>query len=143
MRRRRSAQRRAGSVVAAVALVALCVAPADATSRMALTAGVDVAASCPRAALALGSNPVAPASRAALAREPREGDAQVVGAAIAGRSGDLRAQQVIARCGRRLAARTVIVYLTRRAYLPAQSASQGVHFVSRFRVGWRVWEVAH
>jgi hypothetical protein len=37
----------------------------------------------------------------------------------------------------------VIVYFVRRAYLPAQSASQGVSFVGRFRGGYRVWERAH
>jgi hypothetical protein len=47
------------------------------------------------------------------------------------------------QCGQRAAARTVVVYVLRRALLPAQSASQGVYFVSRFQNGDRVWQVAH
>jgi hypothetical protein len=46
-------------------------------------------------------------------------------------------------CGVRAARRTVIVYVRRVAYLPAQSASQGIYFVSRFARGFRVWYVAH
>jgi hypothetical protein len=42
-----------------------------------------------------------------------------------------------------VAGRTIIVYVLRRAYLPAQSASQGVYFVSRFASGYRVWQIAH
>ncbi len=39
--------------------------------------------------------------------------------------------------------RTVVVYITLRAMLPSASLSQRVSFVSRFRTGWRVWEIAH
>jgi hypothetical protein len=97
---------------------------------------------CPRALLPLPANPVAPASRAALAREDAKGRPQVVGAVIASREPSARGAQVRV-CGARVAERTVIVYVVRRAYLPAQSASQGVHFVGRTRNGYRVWQVAH
>ena len=55
----------------------------------------------------------------------------------------VRGPQARTQCGQRAAARTVVVYILRRAYLPAQSASQGVYFVARFRGGYRVWQVAH
>jgi hypothetical protein len=35
------------------------------------------------------------------------------------------------------------LYFTRRAYLPAQSASQGIAFVGRFANGYRIWELVH
>ena len=73
---------------------------------------------------------------------PRIEKPQVRGATLA--IGDsVRGPQVRTQCGQRGAARTVIVYVLRRAYLPAQSASQGVYFVSQFPNGYRVWEVAH
>jgi hypothetical protein len=56
---------------------------------------------------------------------------------------ELRGPQVKMQCGLHAAIRTVVVYILRRAYLPAQSASQGVYFVSRFPGGYRVWQVAH
>jgi hypothetical protein len=98
--------------------------------------------SCPRSLLPLTANPIAPASRAALAREDPKGRPQVVGAVIAFREPSARGAYVRA-CGSTVAQRTVIVYVVRRAYLPAQSASQGVHFVGRTRSGYRVWQVAH
>jgi hypothetical protein len=39
--------------------------------------------------------------------------------------------------------RTVVVYLTLRAFEPSASLSQKVYFVGRFRAGYRVWEVVH
>ena len=43
----------------------------------------------------------------------------------------------------KVAGRTVVVYITDRALLPAQSASQRVLFVGRTSDGWRVWQRAH
>jgi hypothetical protein len=37
--------------------------------------------------------------------------------------------------------RTVVVYVLDRAMLPAQSASQRVYFVGRFRDGYHVWQI--
>ena len=39
--------------------------------------------------------------------------------------------------------RTVVVDLLLPKYLPSASLSHGVVFVSRFAIGYRVWEVAH
>ena len=88
------------------------------------------------------ANPIAPATSAALAREASKSKPQVTGAAIA--LGDReRGAQVRVQCGTETARRTVVVYLLRRAYFPSESLMQGVYFVSRFRSGYRVWEVAH
>jgi hypothetical protein len=122
---------------AAGALVGLAlVASGAAGSRGAAT-------DCPRGALPLtGANPIGPATAAAFRREEASAKPQVRGATLA--IGDtVRGTQVRRECGQRVAARTIVVYVLRRAFLPAQSASQGVHFVSRFPDGYRVWQVAH
>jgi len=46
-------------------------------------------------------------------------------------------------CGARVWRRTVVVYITLRGFLPSASLSERVSFVSRFRTGYRVWEIAH
>jgi hypothetical protein len=101
------------------------------------------AAGCPRAALPIsGTNPIAAATNAALRRVPVRDRPQVRGAQLA--IADIsRGPRVKTQCGQRIAARTIVVYILRRAYLPAQSAAQGVYFVSRFDRGYRVWQVAH
>src|SRR5687768_8768980 len=121
--------------VSAVAGLAL-LASGAAGSRIAATG-------CPRAALPVsGMNPIGTAITAALRRVPTGDKPQVQGAlmAIADRN---RGPQVGTQCGRQVRARTIVVYVLRRAYLPAQSASSGVYFVSRFATGYRVWQVAH
>lgn len=116
---------------------ALALVPAGET-----TAQQSAASRCPAAALPLGTSPLPAASKAALRREPRAVRPRVMRARIAVFDKS-RGPHVRAMCGERAATRTVIVYVQRRAYLPAQSASQGVHFVSRFPGGFRVWFVAH
>jgi RNase P/RNase MRP subunit p30 len=58
---------------------------------------------------------------------------------------DLRGRGGIAQheCGRKAVSRTVVVYITLRGFLPSASLSERVSFVSHFRSGWRVWEIAH
>jgi hypothetical protein len=46
-------------------------------------------------------------------------------------------------CGARVWRRTIIVYITLRAFLPSTSLSERISFVSRFRTGYRVWQIAH
>jgi hypothetical protein len=60
--------------------------------------------------------------------------------ATAGRG---RGQQVLRQCGKRVAARTVIVDLFLPRGLPSASLSQGTVFISLSPSGYRVWEVAH
>jgi hypothetical protein len=93
--------------------------------------------------LAFGANPIGPASRAAVARERRSSRPQVGAALIA--SDDLRGRGAMVKrsCGSKAASRTVVVYITLRKFLPSASLSERVSFVSHFRSGWRVWEIAH
>ena len=98
---------------------------------------------CPRGALPFVTpNPIAPAARAAIAREKAESRPQVTKAVVA--SSDLRGRGAqVKQCGQRTLGRTVVVYITLRKFLPSASLSERVSFVSRFRSGWRVWAIAH
>ena len=96
---------------------------------------------CPRTALPLTVNSIAPASRVALARESPKSRPQVTGADFA--STDLQRGGTAKRqCGKRAWQRTVVVYIDLRAY-SSPSLSERVSFVSRFRGGYRVWEIVH
>jgi hypothetical protein len=98
---------------------------------------------CPVGALPLTKDALVRAIAAALRAERKEdADAMAVSALLAIYDRSPRGAQVL-RCGRKAFERSVIVYFTRRAYLPAQSASQGVSFVARFPGGYRVWLRAH
>jgi hypothetical protein len=124
-------------LLAVGALIALALVTSGAAGSRAASSA------CPRTALPLtGTNLIGPAAAAALQRVPASDRPQVRGAALA-IADNVRGPQVRTQCGQRAAARTVVVYLLRRALLPAQSASQGVYFVSRFQNGYRVWQVAH
>ena len=96
---------------------------------------------CPRTALPLTANSIAPASRVALARESAKSRPQVTGADFA--STDLQRGGTAKRqCGKRAWQRTIVVYIDLRAY-SSPSLSERVSFVSRFRGGYRVWEIVH
>jgi hypothetical protein len=97
---------------------------------------------CPHGLLTLGRNAIAPATEALVRAVPKKEDPQVVSATLA-TSDPGRGRQAKFECGAAVWRRTIVVYYTRRAYLPAQSASQGVAFVGRFRGGYRVWELVH
>jgi hypothetical protein len=97
----------------------------------------------PRGLLRLDDqNPIGSATRAALRYETAASRPQVRAALLA--TGDrARGPQARVSCGKRVWQRTVVVYILDRAMLPAQSASQRVYFVGRFRDGYRVWQVVH
>jgi hypothetical protein len=114
-------------------LIAVSGAAATATSQ---------SPACPRGALALAPNSIAPASRAAFGRESRRERPQVTGASFA-RTDPTRGATVKSQCGKQAWQRTVVVYIDLRAFHPSQSLSQRVSFVSRFPGGYRVWEIAH
>jgi hypothetical protein len=97
---------------------------------------------CPRELLPLSRNAIGPAAAAALRAVPRRDDPQVTGAVFAVHDSQ-RGPQARRECGATVWRRTVVVYITRRAYLPAISASSGVYFVGRFRSGYRVWQIVH
>jgi hypothetical protein len=97
-------------------------------------------AACPDL-LRLTANPIAPAVAAALDRDEARNRPQATAAAIASRDTQ-RGQEVRADCGARVQERTVVVYITDRALLPNESASQRVFFVGRTNAGYRVWKRA-
>jgi len=127
-----------GVLLAAAPLAAAALAGAPPVGRVpAASAG-----GCPDGLLPLTANPIAPAVTVALAGDEATNRPQATAAAIA--SHDVaRGPQVKAECGTRVQERTVVVYITDRALLPSQSASQRVLFVGRTRAGYRVWERAH
>jgi hypothetical protein len=96
----------------------------------------------PRHLLPLTANSVASAAAAALRRERLSERPQVVSAALAtddrGRGPEAKFE-----CGARVWRRTVVVYITLRAFLPSASLSERVDFVGRFKGGYRVWQVVH
>jgi hypothetical protein len=47
------------------------------------------------------------------------------------------------QCGKKIQARTIVVELRFPKELPSGSLSEGVVFVSSFKSGYQVWEVAH
>ena len=100
------------------------------------------ASGCPSNLLALSANPISPAVTTALVADQTKNRPQVTAAAIASHD-TVRGPQVKFECGSRVQARTVIVYITDRALLPSESASQRVLFVGRTGSGYRVWKRAH
>jgi hypothetical protein len=100
------------------------------------------AVACPRGALALTINSIAPASRVALAHEKPSSRPQVTEAVFA-RDDTSRGPIAKTQCGARARARTVVVYIDLRAFHPSTSLSERVSFVARFRTGYRVWEIVH
>jgi hypothetical protein len=99
-------------------------------------------AACPRGALPLLANSIAPASRAALAREKPSSRGQVTGALFASMD-PARGGPARTRCGRRAWKRTVVVYIDLRAFHPSASLSERVSYVARFRSGYQVWQIVH
>lgn len=97
----------------------------------------------PRGLLPLSdADPVGPAARAALRYVKASDRPQVTSVRLAVND-QQRGPQARFSCGTRVWRRTVVVYVLARAALPAQSASQRVFFVGRFRTGYRVWQVVH
>ncbi len=129
----------------AVAL-GLCAAPSAGASR-----GATTASTCPKqakSALALSANATKKAAQAALATAPERykglnvKDTKVVWSKLATKAGP-RGGEVAYQCGKAIQAKTVVVELQFPKELPSSSLSEGVVFVSRFKSGYQVWEVAH
>jgi hypothetical protein len=104
--------------------------------------GTGHARGCARHLLPLTANPIGPAAAAALRRERPADRPRVVSAALAtddrGRGAEAKFE-----CGARVWRRTVVVYITLRAFLPSASLSERVDFVGRLKNGYRVWQVVH
>ncbi|MGZ4405279.1 MAG: hypothetical protein ACXVFG_06990, partial [Gaiellaceae bacterium] len=87
-------------------------------------------------------NPVGASIAAALRFEKPAARPQVRGATLAIEDPG-RGPQAKFSCGTRVWRRTVVVYILDRAMLPAESASQRVYFVGRFKSGYQVWQIVH
>jgi hypothetical protein len=97
----------------------------------------------PRGLLPLeGANGIGLAKSAAL-RLDRRSSRPLVRRAVRATADRWRGPQAKFECGTRVWRRTIVVYITDRAFLPAQSASERVFFVGRVRSGYRVWQVVH
>jgi predicted secreted protein len=129
------------SVVYALTRGEGAVAYASRTFRV-IVSQASTSAGCPADLLSLPANPIGPAVTAALLADQTRNRPQVTAAAIATHDTG-RGPQVKSECGSEVQARTVVVYITDRALLPSQSASQRVLFVGRTRSGYRVWKRAH
>ena len=95
----------------------------------------------PRGLPPLTANSIGPSTNAAM-RYARSGKAQVVAADLAA-DDHQRGLQAKYECGGRVWRRTVVVYITLRAFVPSASLSEKVFFVGRFKRGYRVWQVVH
>jgi hypothetical protein len=121
-------------LVLGVALVALITVTGAAPASRAHPSAV-----CARL-LPLTANAIGPATAAAL-RSTRPSDRpRVVSAALA-IDDRRRGTEAKFECGARAWQRTVVVYITLRAFLPSASLSERVVFVGRFKSGYRVWQV--
>jgi hypothetical protein len=96
----------------------------------------------PGGLLPLTANPIAPSVTAALRYTKRQSKPQVIRANLATVDHD-RGGGAKFECGSRVWRRTVVVYITLRAFLPSASLSENVFFVGRFKSGYRVWQVVH
>lgn len=95
----------------------------------------------PRGLLPLTANPLGASANAAL-RLAKSGKPQVVAADLAA-DDHQRGGEAKFECGTRVWRRSVVVYITLRAYLPSASLSEKVFFMGRFEHGYRVWQVVH
>lgn len=142
---RSSAVRALAAGVAVLTLAALVASAADARGAKtspACTRGLTTVTREPRGLLPLrATDPIGPAASAAL-RFAKSGRPQVVRADLATSDRD-RGGGARFDCGTRVWRRTVVVYITRRAYGNSGSTSESVFYVGRFRSGYRVWQVVH
>jgi hypothetical protein len=130
-------------LVAALAVISVtAAAPADRGRSPICTRGMDTVQHDPRHLLPLTANSIAPASTAALRATRPSARPRVVEADLATADRD-RGPEAKFACGTRVWRRTVVVYITLRAFLPGASLSERVDFVGRFKGGYRVWQVVH
>lgn len=133
--------------LAAVALIALIAFAASVGAAPKLrspicTRGLTTVERDPRSLLTLAANAISPAAGAALRLEQMRNKPVVVKVALATADAEL-GSQVRTECGRRVWSRTVVVYITLRAFGSSASLSERVDFVGRFADGYHVWQIVH
>jgi hypothetical protein len=125
------------------AVIVTAQAPASRMGRSPIcTRGMVTVQRDPRRLLPLTANAIGPASAAAL-RSTRPSDRPRVASAALASDDRERGPEAKFECGARVWRRTVVVYITLRAFLPSASLSERVDFVGRFRGGHRIWQVVH
>lgn len=82
------------------------------------------------------------ASTAALRLEKSKADPWVTRAALATVDTD-RGLEAKVDCGTRVWRRTVVVYITLRAFGNKASLAERADFVGRFNNGYHVWQIVH
>ena len=128
---------------AAAAVVAISAGPVTAARSPVCTRGQTAVERDPRGLLPLSDmNPIGAATTAVVRYGQKTSRPQVRGAVFA-IADQQRGPQARYSCGVRVWQRTIVVYVLDRAGLPAQSVSQRVYFVGRFRSGYHVWQVVH
>ena len=131
------------AVGALAAVVVTAQAPASQIGRSPIgTRGLTTVQRDPRYLLPLTDNPIGPAAKAAL-RYTRPQDRPEVTRADLATADHERGGGARFECGTRVWRRTVVVYVTLRAFEPSGSLSENVFYVGRFRAGYRVWQVVH
>jgi hypothetical protein len=126
-----------------VAVVAVSPDPVAAVRSSVCTRGQTTVERDPSGLLPLSdTNPIGAATIAVL-RYGQKASRPQVRAAMFAIADHERGPQAKYSCGVRVWQRTIVVYVLDRAGLPAQSASQRVYFVGRFRSGYHVWQVVH
>ncbi|HKS77321.1 MAG TPA: hypothetical protein VJQ07_00495 [Gaiellaceae bacterium] len=129
--------------VVALAALATSASASPAGRSPICTHGLGTVERDPRHLLPLTSNSIAPATAAALRYTNPSARPEVVSASLA-TADHLRGGEAKVDCGARVWRRTVVVYITLRAFLPSSaSLSEKVFFVGHFRQGYRVWQVVH
>jgi hypothetical protein len=118
---------------ALVVLTVTAVAPASGTGRSPI---------CTGRLLPLRANAIGPSVAAAL-RSTRPADRPQVTSAGFATWDRGRGREAKFECGARVWRRTVVVYITLRAFRHSASLSERVVFVGRFKGGYRVWQVVH
>jgi hypothetical protein len=96
----------------------------------------------PRGLLPLTANAIGPSAEAALRYTQGRAKPQVVRADLATVDHE-RGGEAKFECGSRVWRRTVVVYITLRAFENSASLSEKVFLAGRFWNGYRVWQVVH
>ncbi|MGH3009240.1 MAG: hypothetical protein ACRDLM_07535 [Gaiellaceae bacterium] len=130
-------------VLAVSAVVAVTtLVPANAARSPICTRGLVTVERDPRGLLPLTADAIGPAAKVALRYTRPSAKPEVTSADLATvdreRGGGARFE-----CGDRVWRRTVVVYVTLRAFEPSASLSENVFYVGRFKAGYRVWQVVH
>jgi predicted ATPase len=133
------------ALAAAMLVAAILASPSAAKTTLRspiCTRGLTTVERDPRALLPLTGESVAGAASAALHLEKSNALPWVTRAALATIDTE-RGPEAKVECGTRVWNRTVVVYITLRAFGNNASLAERVDFVGRFKDGYHVWQIVH